>query len=74
MESLGGMLIGGLLLLAYLAWAVHVGNKVLTGRFAWLDKDAMPSKICKFILAVNIGSVIAFFYTLWELLKWQAKD
>lgn len=74
MDDLFGSVIALILMLAYMAWAVHVGNKVLTGHFAWLDKDAMPSKVCKFLLAVTIGTIIAGFYTFWALFKWMARS
>ena len=59
MDDLLRGIIALIIALAYLGWAIHAGNKVLTGRFEWLDKDATPNKVCKFILAFTIGSFIS---------------
>jgi formate/nitrite transporter FocA (FNT family) len=63
-----------IVMLAYMAWALHAGNKVLSGRFEWLDRDATASKVCKFILAFVIGNIIGGFYMIWALWKWMANS
>lgn len=60
--------------IAYTIWAIHAGNRVLTGHSEWLDRDATPNKICKFILALIIGSFIGSFYMCWTLWKWMARS
>lgn len=73
MNNAGDNILVILLGLAYFAWAMHVGNKVLTG-IGWRNKNTKANKIGKFILAFFIGGTIAGLYTMWALIKWAAGD
>ena len=54
-------------LVAYLAWAIYAGNRILTGRSRWLDGDAVVAKICKFFLSFLLGSAVGAIY-IWIFL------
>lgn len=57
------------LILAYTAWAIYSGWKVLSGRIEWLDRKAPLNMIIKFILSIAIGYVIAVFFLIYLILK-----
>ena len=57
------------LILAYTAWAIYSGFKVLSGRSEWLDRRAPLNMIVKIILSVVVGYVIAAFYLIYLILK-----
>lgn len=57
------------LILAYTAWAVYSGYKVLSGRSEWLDRRAPLNIAVKIALSVVIGYVIAAFYLIYLILK-----
>ena len=64
-------LIVGIIAIAYLAWAIYAGNRILTGKSQWLDGDGAANKTCKFILAFLIGSAIGAIYIwifIWKLI------
>ena len=46
------------LILAYTAWAIYSGYKVLSGRSEWLDRRAPLNMIVKIALSVVVGYVI----------------
>lgn len=59
------------IVVAYVAWVRHVGKTVLTGRFEWLDRDAITSKVCKFILAFFISCfyvAVVIGKLMWKLI------
>ena len=58
-----------LLILAYTAWAIYSGYKVLSGRSEWLDRRAPLNIIVKIVLSVVAGYVIAAFYLIYLILK-----
>lgn len=60
---------GTLLILAYTAWAIYSGYKVLSGRSEWLDRKAPLNMIVKIVLSVVVGYVIAAFYLIYLILK-----
>lgn len=60
---------GTLLILAYTAWAIYSGYKVLSGRSEWLDRKAPLNMIVKIVLSVVVGYVIAAFYLIYLMLK-----
>ena len=57
------------LILAYTAWAIYSGYKVLSGRSEWLDRRAPLKIIVKIALSVVVGYVIAAFYLIYLILK-----
>jgi hypothetical protein len=57
------------LILAYTAWAIYSGYKVLSGRSEWLDRRAPLNIIVKIALSVVVGYVIAAFYLIYLILK-----
>lgn len=57
------------LILAYTAWAIYSGYKVLSGRSEWLDRRAPLNMIVKIALSVVVGYVIAVFYLIYLILK-----
>lgn len=57
------------LILAYTAWAIYSGYKVLSGRSEWLDRRAPLNMIVKIALSVAVGYVIAAFYLIYQILK-----
>lgn len=57
------------LILAYTAWAIYSGYKVLSGRSEWLDRRAPLNMIVKIALSVIVGYVIAAFYLIYLILK-----
>lgn len=57
------------LILAYTAWAIYSGYKVLLGRSEWLDRRAPLNMIVKIALSVVVGYVIAAFYLIYLILK-----
>lgn len=57
------------LILAYTAWAIYSGYKVLSGRSEWLDRRAPLNIIVKIVLSVVVGYVIAAFYLIYLILK-----
>lgn len=57
------------LILAYTAWAIYSGFKVLSGRSEWLDRRAPINMIVKIALSVVVGYVIAAFYLIYLILK-----
>lgn len=57
------------LILAYTAWAIYSGYKVLSGRSEWLDRRAPLNIIVKIALSVVVGYVIAALYLMYLILK-----
>ena len=57
------------LILAYTAWAIYSGYKVLSGRSEWLDRRAPLNMIVKIALSVVVGYVIAAFYLIYLILN-----
>lgn len=57
------------LILAYTAWAIYSGYKVLSGRSEWLDRRAPLNMIVKIALSVVVGYVIAAFYLIYLIIK-----
>lgn len=57
------------LILAYTAWAIYSGYKVLSGRSEWLDRRAPLNMIVKIVLSIAVGYVIAAFYLIYLILK-----
>ena len=57
------------LILAYTAWAIYSGYKVLSGRSEWLDRRAPLNMIVKIALSGVVGYVIAAFYLIYLILK-----
>lgn len=57
------------LILAYTAWAIYSGYKVLSGRSEWLDRRAPLNRIVKIALSVAVGYVIAAFYLIYLIFK-----
>lgn len=57
------------LILAYTAWAIYSGYKVLSGRSEWLDRRAPLNMIVKIALSVVVGYVIGAFYLIYLILK-----
>lgn len=58
-----------LLILAYTAWAIYSGYRILTGRSEWLDRRAPANMIVKFILSVIVGYFVGAFYLIYLILK-----
>lgn len=58
------------LVLAYTAWAVYSGYRVLSGRVEWLDRRAPINMIVKIALSFAVGYVIAAFYLIYLILKY----
>lgn len=58
-----------ILVLAYTAWAIYSGYKVLSGHSVWLDKKAPLNMIVKGVLSVIVGYVIAAFYLIILIFK-----
>ena len=57
------------LILAYTAWAIYSGYKVLSGRSEWIDRRAPLNMVVKIALSVVVGYVIAAFYLIYLILK-----
>ncbi len=57
------------LILAYTAWAINSGWKVVSGRSEWLDRKAPLNMIIKIVLSIALGYVIAAFYLIYLILK-----
>ena len=57
------------LILAYTAWAIYSGYKVVSGRSEWLDRRAPLNMVVKIALSVGVGYVIAAFYLIYLILK-----
>lgn len=57
------------LILAYTAWAIYSGYKVLSGRSEWLDRRAPLNVIVKIVLSIVVGYVIAAFYLIYLILR-----
>ncbi len=57
------------LVLAYTAWAIYSGFKVLSGRSEWLDRSAPLNMIVKIVLSILVGYVIGAFYLIYLILK-----
>ena len=57
------------LILAYTAWAIYSGYKVLSGRSEWLDRRAPLNRIVKIVLSVVVGYFIAAFYLFYLIFK-----
>lgn len=57
------------LILAYTAWAIYSGYKVLSGRSEWLDRRAPLNMVVEIALSVVVGYVIAAFYLIYLILK-----
>ena len=55
--------------IAYIAWAIYAGHKVLTGRSEWLDRKAPANVIVKFILSAFVGGFIGGFYLIYFIFK-----
>lgn len=62
-------LVGVVLILAYMAWSVYAGWKVLSGRSEWLDRNAPLNKVVKFIVCFAVGQVIGTFYLIYLIFK-----
>ena len=60
---------GTVLVLAYTAWAIYSGFKVLSGRSEWLDRSAPLNMIVKIVLSILVGYVIGAFYLIYLILK-----
>lgn len=58
-----------ILILAYTAWAIYSGFKVVSGRWEWLDRKAPVNRIAKFGVSILVGYVIAAFYFIYLVLK-----
>lgn len=58
-----------ILILAYTAWAIYSGYRVLTGRFEWLDRKAPLNVIVKIILSITTGYVIGAVYLMFLVFK-----
>ena len=56
-------------ILAYTAWAIYSGYKVVSGRSEWLDRRAPLNMVVKIALSVVVGYVIAAFYLIYLILK-----
>lgn len=57
------------LILAYTAWAIYSGYKVVSGRSEWIDRRAPLNMVVKIALSVVVGYVIAAFYLIYLILK-----
>lgn len=55
--------------LAYSAWALYSGYKILSGRWEWLDRKAPLSIICKLVLGFILGYFVAAFYLFYLFIK-----
>lgn len=60
---------GVFLVLAYTAWAIYSGYKVLSGRSEWLDRRAPLNIVIKIVLSIAVGYVVAAFYLIYLILK-----
>lgn len=58
-----------ILIIAYSAWAIYSGFKVLTGRSEWLDTKSPVNIIVKIVLSIVVGYIIGVFYLVYIILK-----
>lgn len=58
-----------IIFLAYITFAIYSGNKVITGRFEWLERSAPLNVACKYFLSAMVGGVIAGFYLVYLILQ-----
>ena len=58
-----------LLILAYTAWAIYSGYKVLTGRSEWLDRKEPINIAVKIVLSIGAGYIIGAFYLIYLILR-----
>jgi len=58
-----------ILIIAYSAWAIYSGYKVVSGRSEWLDRKSPVNMIVKALLCVVVGYVIGGFYLIFLVLK-----
>ena len=56
-------------ILAYTAWAIYSGYKVLTGRSEWLDRTAPLNMAVKIVWSIGVGYVIGGLYLIYVILK-----
>lgn len=60
---------GILIFLAYSALAIYSGYKMVNGRYAWLERDGIGTKICKCLVVLGAGYVIGVFYLIWLIIR-----
>ncbi len=60
---------GVLIFVLYSAWAVYSGNKMVSGRIAWLEEPGVANKICKSIASLFVGYVIGSVYLAVQIVK-----
>lgn len=58
-----------IIVIAYTAWAVYSGYKVISGRNEWLDRRAPANIAVKVVLSLVVGYFIAAFYLIYLILK-----
>lgn len=57
------------IIIAYTAWAIYSGFKIVSGRSEWLDRKQPLNIIVKIIVCIVVGYFVGFFYLLYLLLK-----
>lgn len=59
---------GTILLIAYCAWAIFSGYRVVSGHSEWLDRNAPMNAIVKFCVCTFVGGFIGGFYLIYFIL------
>lgn len=58
-----------ILIIAYTAWAIYSGFKIVTGRSEWLDRKEPINIIVKVLVCIVVGYIVGAFYLIYLILK-----
>lgn len=57
------------LILAYTAWAIYSGYKIVSGRSEWLDRRSPVNMIVKAIVCIIVGYIVGVFYLIYLIIR-----
>lgn len=57
------------LILAYTAWAIYSGYKIVSGRSEWLDRRSPINMIVKAIVCIIVGYIVGVFYLIYLIIR-----
>lgn len=58
-----------ILIIAYTAWAIYSGFKIVSGRSEWLDRKEPINIIVKVLACIVVGYIVGAFYLIYLILK-----
>lgn len=58
-----------ILIIAYTAWAIYSGFKIVSGRSEWLDRKEPINIIVKVLVCIVVGYIVGAFYLIYLILK-----